>query len=119
MQELQEKGLEGYCLLEWASYTDKPADILQYYLCFRFCFVEFDGEKCMQELQEKGLEGADFVNTHCPNIVKGRAAHLKVVINLSNFNCIWQAFKHSHTIYVPFSQKENIRRKEPSCNPGA
>ena len=57
--------------------------IEQYSLCFRFCFVEFDGGKCMLELREKGLEGADFVNTHCPNIVKGRAAHLKAVNYLS------------------------------------
>ena len=37
----------------------------------------------MLELRKKGLEGADFVNTHCPNIVKGRAAHSKAVDYLS------------------------------------
>jgi len=51
-------------------------------LTVRFCFVEFDGGKCMLELREKGLEGADFVNTHCPNIVKGVQRLVKLVNSL-------------------------------------
>ena len=41
--------------------------------CQRFCYVIFDGGKCMEELKKRGTLNADedFLKEFCPDIVKG------------------------------------------------
>jgi len=61
-------------------------------LSVRFCFVEFDGGKCLKELQlaQKGsgakLNGRQFVEVNCPQIVKGVKRIVDLVNKLKNIN---------------------------------